>query len=100
MPLVLTKDNFETALRSALPFLVGFWSVNCGPCRKMAPIMAKLSKQYLIGKVNIDEDPELTKEQGVESIPHLLLFKDGKIIKRLKGIQSYNYLEILLKDNG
>lgn len=98
MPFILTQENFDCTIKVSI-ILVGFWSPNCRPCQKMASILIKLSKQYVVGKVNIDDEPDLAKKYNVESVPCLLLFKDGKIIQRLTGLQSCDNLKGIL-ENG
>ena len=82
----------EKVLESELPSLVDFWATWCGPCRRLAPIVEEIEKEFE-GKINVfkldvDENPKISTNYGVRSIPTLLLFKDGKVVKQFVGITS------------
>ena len=85
----LTKDNFEKeVLKSDKPVLVDFWATWCGPCMMLGPIVAEISEErsdIKVGKVNVDEQPELAKQFGICSIPTLMVFKNGKLDKTTVG---------------
>ena len=82
--IVLTKENFEAeAIKSELPVLIDFWATWCGPCRMLAPIIAEIAEEEAdrvkVCKVNVDEEPELANAFRVNSIPTVVVMKDGKV---------------------
>ena len=91
MALNLNKDNFEQSISSGVA-LVDFWAEWCGPCKMQLPIIEEFSSEMegkaTIGKVNVDEELELAQSFGIQSIPTLILFKDGKPVKKLVGLHS------------
>ena len=94
----VTKENFqEIVLNSAEPILVDFWATWCGPCMMLSPIVAELSKTHKVGKVNVDEEPELAKQFRIMSIPSLLVFQGGKLIKQSVGYLSLENLQKLME---
>lgn len=87
---ILTKENFETeVLNSDIPVLVDFWATWCGPCMMLSPVIAELAEELKgkvkVGKVNVDEQNELAMQYRVASIPTLLLFKNGELVKTSVG---------------
>ncbi|HUC92619.1 MAG TPA: thioredoxin [Paenibacillus sp.] len=91
MAVTLTKENFSQSIESGVT-LVDFWAPWCGPCKMQLPIVEELSTelqgQATIGKINVDEEPELASQFGVMSIPTLILFKDGQPVDKMVGLQS------------
>ena len=91
MALNLNKDNFEKSISNGVA-LVDFWAEWCGPCKMQLPIIEEFSGEMegkaTIGKVNVDEELELAQSFGIQSIPTLILFKDGKPVKKLVGLHS------------
>ena len=91
MALNLNKDNFEQSIANGVA-LVDFWAEWCGPCKMQLPIIEEFSSEMegkaTIGKVNVDEELELAQSFGIQSIPTLILFKDGKPVKKLVGLHS------------
>lgn len=90
---IVTDATFESeVLKSEIPVLVDFWASWCGPCQMQMPILAEVAKDYegkvKIAKLNVDENPQTAAKYSIMSIPTLILFKGGVIVKQMVGVQS------------
>ena len=90
MEITVTKENFQSeVLNSDIPVMIDFWATWCGPCMMLAPTVAEIAEEYAgkikVGKVNVDDEPELAMRYGVMSIPMLVLFKNGEAVKSSVG---------------
>ena len=87
--ITITKENFaQEVLQSEKPVLLDFWASWCGPCRMLSPIVDEVAEErgdVKVGKVNVDEQPELAGQFGVMSIPTLLVFEQGKLVRQAVG---------------
>ncbi|EWM53115.1 thioredoxin [Ruminococcus flavefaciens] len=90
---IITKENFDEEIRNykGMPVLIDFWASWCGPCMMLAPIVEEIADEYdgrvKVCKVNVDEEPELAAAFRVESIPLLVVVKDGAIVNQAVGLR-------------
>ncbi len=98
--IILTEANFEEeVIKSEIPVLVDFWATWCGPCRMLAPTIAKIAEErsgtVKVGKVDVDEEPMLAAKFGISSIPTLMVFKNGKVVNSSVGVIPKAAIEAL-----
>jgi len=96
-PITLTDQNFEETIEKSPLFVVDFWAAWCGPCRMVAPVIEQLAKDYAgrvtFGKLNVDENPMVANAFQIQSIPSLLVFKNGKLVDGLVGAAPRQMIE-------
>lgn len=98
----ISDQNFEQSVQGNTPVLVDFWASWCGPCKMLSPIIdelaEELSDKLVVGKLNVDENPKTAQKYGIMSIPTLLVFKNGQVVKQLNGYMPKADLKAKLAD--
>lgn len=92
MALEITDQSFqETVLNSDKPVLVDFWAVWCGPCRMLGPIIEEVAADFegkaIVGKVDVDNNQQVSVDYGIRNIPTVLIFKNGEVVDKIVGVQ-------------
>lgn len=92
--MIITDNSFDEAVSTNDLVLVDFWADWCGPCKKLSPILDEISNQtgLLVGKLNVDENPDKVKEYSVHSIPTMVLFKSGQPVRTITGAKPKHLL--------
>ena len=98
----VNDENFDAqVLKSSKPIVVDFWAEWCGPCKMLTPVIEEIASEnegkYVIGKVNVDECPDIAAKYGIRSIPCLLYFKNGKVEKQTVGVVEKSEIESSLE---
>ena len=101
-PIHVTAADFETkVLKASKPVLTDFWAEWCGPCKMIAPILEQIAEEYgdqlLVAKLDVDDSPQVAMRYGVQSIPTLILFKNGQEVERLIGYMPKDRLMARIK---
>ena len=101
MPTVkITKENFQrNAVQSGKPVLLDFWASWCGPCRMLSPTVEEIAQErpdILVGKINVDEEPELAARVQVMSIPTLVVMKEGRVVRQAVGVRPKGQILAML----
>lgn len=99
--ITVDKTNFNEIKNSDKRVLLDFYADWCGPCKMVAPIIDEIAKenpQYTVGKINVDENPELAMEFGVSTIPNLVIMEGGKVINQIAGARPKAAILKMLED--
>lgn len=99
----LTSDNFDMLISSNSVALVDFWASWCGPCKMLGPVIEEVADDFagkaLVGKVNVDDCPELAEKFGIMTIPAVFIFKDGQVVDKMIGFRQKAQIAAILERN-
>ena len=99
-PILIGKNNFEEIKQRDKPILIDFYASWCGPCKMLSPIIDEIANErddIVVGKVNVDDEPELSEKFGVFSIPTLVIIKDGSVVHQSAGARPKAQILALLE---
>jgi thioredoxin 1 len=100
-PIELDDSDFTESINKFPLLLVDFWAPWCGPCRMMSPVIDQVGKEYqgklVVGKVNVDENPSISRQFGISSIPTLILFKKGQAVNHIVGSVSKSRIDEMVR---